>query len=92
MPFYYYYYELVNQMEAVIRVAGLENDRVIRDKLAYHIKKLEIPADIKDLKIAREGNRMKISLAYEEVFYIRYGGKDYDLHVFPFKAEAQGSF
>lgn len=92
LPFYYYYYELVNQMEAVIKVAGLENDRVIRNKLAYHIKKLQIPAEIEDLKIAREGTRMRISLKYEEVFYVRWKGKNYDLKVFPFVAEAEGQF
>lgn len=92
MPFYYYYYELLNQMEAVIQVAGIESDKAIRTKLAYHMKKLQIPAEIDDLKITREGNRMRLSLKYEEVFYIRYRGKDYDLRVFPFHAQAEGQF
>lgn len=92
LPFYYYYYELLNQMDSVIRVAGVEDDKSVRKKLAYHLKKMDIPAEIDDLKISREGNRMKLSLKYEEVFYITYGGKSYDLYVFPFNAHAEGSF
>ncbi len=92
VPFYYYYFELLNQMEAVIRVAGIEDDRKIRGKLDYHIKKMQIPAEIDQLKIVREGNHMKLSLKYEEVFYITYRGKTYDLYVFPFLAQVEGNF
>ena len=68
IPFYYYYYELLNQMESVIRVAGVEDDKSIRTKLAYHLKKMQIPAEIDDLKISREGNLLRLSLKYQEYF------------------------
>lgn len=92
IPFYYYYYELLNQMDSVIRVAGVEDDKSVRNKLAYHIKKMQIPAEIDQLKIVRDGHRMKLSLKYEEVFYVTYRGKTYDLYVFPFLAQVEGSF
>ena len=70
----------------------METDQSIRKKLEYHLKKMEIPADIADVKINREGNRIQISLKYKEIFYIKYRGKTYDLYVFPFHAEAVGTF
>lgn len=92
LPFYYYFYELQNQMESVIRVAGTETDQEIRKKLMYHIKKMEIPADPEALKIERHGRKMIITLPYQEVFYLTYKGKTYDLYVFKFNAHAEGPF
>jgi|GEM_PF-638276 len=92
LPFYYYYYDLVNQMEQLIRVASTYSDKEIRDKLTYYIKRYEIPADPADLRIIREGKRMRISLPYSEVFYITWRGKDYDLYVFNFNAYAEGDY
>ena len=92
LPFYYYYYELVNQMEAVTKVASVETDQEIRQRLMYHIKKMEIPADPEDLKIERDGNIMRISLPYEEVFYVNFGGKEYEIYRFPFHAYVEKQF
>ena len=92
LPFYYYHYELLNQFESLTRVAGIETDQSIRKKVEYHLKKMQIPAEISDVKINREGNKIQISLKYKEIFYIKYRGKTYDLYVFPFHAEAIGTF
>lgn len=92
LPFFYYYYDLVNQMEQLIRVASTNTDKEIREKLMYFITRYEIPAKPEDLKIIREGQRMKISLPYQEVFYISWAGRDYDLHTFSFVAQAEGQF
>ncbi len=93
LPFYYYYYDLQNQFRQVISVASTETDKEIRDKLMYYIKKYEIPIGRpEDLKIEREGNRMRIGLKYQEVFYIRWQGKDYDLRTFDFNVFAEGTF
>jgi hypothetical protein len=92
IPFYYYFYELQNQMDALARVADLETDQNIRKKLEYHMKKMQIPADISDLKIVREGSAIRLSLSYKEIFYIRFQGKTHDIHVFPFYAEASARF
>ncbi|MDC0358812.1 DUF4845 domain-containing protein, partial [Oligoflexia bacterium] len=71
-PFYYYYYELQNQFITVIRVASTHTDQEIRQKLMYHLKKMQIPMDPEDLKIEREDRTMRISLEYQEVFYITF--------------------
>ncbi|RIL06887.1 MAG: hypothetical protein DCC75_10460 [Proteobacteria bacterium] len=92
LPFYYYYFDLENQFDQVIKVASTETDQEIRRKLRYYIEKYEIPAEIEDLKIERDGNRMRISLPYKEIFYITWQGKDYDLHTFEFHAYAEGQF
>jgi hypothetical protein len=93
IPFYYYYFELVNQMEAHIRVASTYTDKEIREKMMYHIKKLQIPIEkADDLVIQRRGQTMVMHLAYNEVFYVTWQGKDYDIHVFHFVAHAEGEF
>ena len=95
LPFYYYYYELMNQMESVIRVAATESDMEIRKKLYYHIRKMELPVGDDEelnrkLRIDREQGLMRISLAYEEVFYVYWNGKDHVIYRFPFNATAVG--
>lgn len=90
LPFYYYYYELQNQMDALARVAGEETDKSIREKLTYHIKKMELPVDpSEDLVVERVDGKIHMLLEYEEVFYIPFQGKDYTIHVFPFRAEVE---
>lgn len=91
-PFYYDYYEIVQQMESVIRVAQTEDDVSIRRKLMYHIKKLGLPVRPDELVIERGDRYMKISLPYREVFYVTYKGRDYILQTFDFNAHAEGPF
>jgi hypothetical protein len=91
-PFYYYYFELKNHMRTVIRVASTNSDQEVRQKLMYHIKKMQIPMDPEDLKIERDEGVMRISLAYDEVFYITWNEKDYDIHTFHFHAYEEGAF
>ena len=92
LPFYYYYYELVNQMEAVIQVASLETDQEIRRKLEYHIRRMELPVDPRELRIERRGNTMRISLRYSETFFVPWRGRDIEVYTFPFHAQAEGRF
>ena len=92
LPFYYYYWELENQMRAAIRVASTDSDAEIREKLLYQIKRMDIPARPEDLKIGRTGRHMNISLKYSEVFDITWKGKDRDLRTFNFHARAEGDF
>lgn len=92
VPFYYYYYDLLNQFEEVIKVASLETDSAIRQKLMYHIKKYGIPCDPEDLRIERSDNMMTIRLQYQEVFYITFRGKDYTIRTFDFDATTTGKF
>lgn len=90
IPFYYYYYELVNQMEAAVKVASLETDAELRKKLTYHIRKMQLPVDPEELRIERGGDSIRISLRYSETFFIPWRDRDIDIHTFPFYAEAEG--
>lgn len=92
LPFYYYYYELVNQMESLIAVAGSNTDKEIRQKLKQYMKEMQIPASIEDVEIIRRPGYMLMRLEYEEVFYITWNGEDIDLKVFPFVAQAEGKY
>ncbi len=90
MPFYYYYYEIQNQMDALTRVASTHTDQEIRKKLIYHIKKYQLPVSPEEIVIVRDGGKIEMSLEYDEVFYITLGNKDYDIHTFHFHAYAEG--
>jgi len=95
LPFYYYYYELRNQMEAAIRVSSSETDEEIRKKLNYHIRKMDLPVGSNEelreaLRIDHEGDRMRISLSYTEIFDVDFMGKNYVIRKFNFTAQAGG--
>lgn len=79
-------------MATVIRVASTHTDQELRQKLMYHIKKMEIPMEPEDLLMEREGRHMRISLEYEETFYVTFQDKDYEIYTFPFHAYAEGDF
>lgn len=93
LPFFYYYYDLQNQMATLISVAQDNSDKEIRKKLLRFMEKAGIPAGDKDLLIKRkENNTMTISLPYKEVFYITFRGRDYIIYTFYFHAHAEGRF
>ena len=85
-PFYYSYYELRGEMDAKAVNADQLKDSQIIEGINSVLKKNNIPADIENLKINRLTDKIVISLEYQEVFYIDFGGGyDYDLWVFNFK-------
>ena len=86
-PFYYYYYELVNQMNAAVRLASTQTDGEIRHKLWLEIQRMQIPVEKEDLIIERYENRMRIRLTYREYFYIVWDGEEHDIWTFDFDAE-----
>lgn len=92
LPIYYYYYDTVNQMHMVIRVASLEEDGEIRRRLLYYIKKYRIPASENALKIERGDKTMRISLSYQVPLDIEFRGKSYHIHTFKFNAVVNGKF
>lgn len=92
IPFYYYFFEIQNQMRQAVRLAATESDEIIRKKIENHIKANELPVKSEDLRIVREGRNIQISLKYSEIFYFTFRGRDYDLHEFKFHALASGSY
>ena len=92
LPFYYYFYELQGNMDRMVTVASVENDKTIRQRLLYQIHWMQIPARDEDLILERiDARRIKISLKYKEVFFIRWGEKDYVIREFPFHAYAESA-
>lgn len=91
-PFYYYAAELENQFKAAIDVASVHTDQEIRQKIMYHVKKLEIPCDPDDLIIERDFDTMRVSLEYSEVFFITFRDKDYEIHTFHFDLDVREKF
>ena len=85
LPFYYYYYELENQVVSITRVASTIPDKEIRRRLMYHIKKMGIPLEPEEIHIARQNNRIQISFEYSEVFSIEWDGEEKEIHTFDFQ-------
>ena len=92
IPFYYYFFEVQNQMRQAIKLAASESDETIRKKIEAHIKANELPVKPENFKISRDGRTIQISLKYSEIFYITFRGRDYDLHEFKFHAFASGPY
>lgn len=89
LPFYYYFFELRSNMEQLAKMGSEFDDEEIRKKLKAKIKELGIPADPERLIVSRYDGLLKISLPYEEILYFTWDGKDHDLHIFKFLAEAE---
>ena len=87
---YYRYFEIQGQFDQILTVADQESDAELRKRLMYHIKKQEIPVDPEDLKIERGEGRIRISLQWEEDFYLTWKEKDYTFHTFSFHAYSEG--
>lgn len=91
VPFYYYYFELTNQLHALVAIGDRTNDATLRKRVMEIIKELEVPAEERDIQIDRRDGSLTITVPYSEVFYVTLSGKDYDLHRFSFRASAQGA-
>lgn len=92
IPFYYYFYELQQQMEAVILVGDQLSDAGMRRRLVEAAETMEIAADPEDLRIERNGREIEIVWPYEEVFDLSWGETRYEIHVFQFEAYAFGEY
>lgn len=92
LPFFYYYYEIESHMHSLVQVAASNTDEEIKDKLMYHIKKMQIPVTREEISIVRTPGTINISFEYEEVFDVEFRDEIYELHVFPFYAYAEGNY
>jgi hypothetical protein len=90
IPIYYNYFDLENQMYSLISVSGFNTDQEIRRKLSDHIRRTQLPAQIENLRIQRQGDSMRMSLDYKEVFEIGFRDRVYRIHTFAFRAQAEG--
>lgn len=90
LPFYYCYFELENQMQALIGVSAIDTDLDLRRKLKAYMRRLDIPAHIDEVEMTRNNNFLSISLEYQEEFYIEFRGEEHHIHTFEFHAYADG--
>ena len=94
IPFYYSFYEIEGQMEALAVKASLFSDSYIQQELMRFIKKLDIPVDNpEDIKINRFEGKILIDLKYQEYLTLELGeGRDYDLWIFDFNPHVEHEF
>jgi hypothetical protein len=90
VPFFYYYFELTNQLEALVVSKDRMNDAALRKRIMAVVNELEIPADERDIRIDRRDGSIEVSLPYKEIFYFRFRGRDIDIYTFSFIARAHG--
>ena len=92
IPFYYYYYEFLGQMEAQAQKASVNTDAKIKKFLIQRARELELPISNpdEDIKIYRAAGSIIIETEYEEVLYVDFGqGYSWDLHYFKFHPRVQ---
>jgi hypothetical protein len=83
--FYYSYYELEGLIENQARKAQVFKDSEMRETIMNRIKELQIPIeDPEEIRINRIDGSIIIETSYDEVLFVEFGDKVYDLHVFHF--------
>jgi len=89
-PFYYYYWEIEGLMQSQAAKAYDFSDSEIRQNIMERVRKLEIPLDDEDdLQINRFDGKIVIDMKYDEVLFLDWGDKSYDLHVFHFNPHVE---
>ena len=85
VPFYLHYVEMEGHMDAMAEKATVKKDKQIREFLEDQMRKMDIPAEPKDLRIQRGGGYMLIELYWEEVLVLDLGEDRYwELWTFEF--------
>ena len=62
------YYRFKDAMKNEARFAAIRTDQDIRNRLRVFADSVELPAQAKDVRIVREGNRIRIWSEYDQVF------------------------
>src|SRR5437868_3713888 len=79
--FFYCFYELEGLMEFQGKKAQEFTDAEMRETIFNRIKELDVPIDDpQQIKINRVGQKIIIESSYDEVLFVEFRGKEYDLH------------
>jgi hypothetical protein len=62
------YYRFKDAMKNEARFASIRSDQEIRNRLRVFADSVELPAEAKDVRVVREGNRIRIWSEYDQVF------------------------
>ena len=62
------YYRFKDAMKNEARFASIRSDTEIRNRLRVFADSVELPPDAKEVRIVREGNRIRIWSEYDQVF------------------------
>jgi hypothetical protein len=93
VPIWYYYLDLRNQFNQVIRAQGaVLADEEIRRIVATLIKSHGIPAEERNVRIERTQAGMKIELPYRERLTIEFLGQRLSVLDFQLVASAEGRY
>ena len=66
------YYRFKDAMKNEARFASLRNDQEMRAHLRAFTDSVELPEAAKDIRIVREGNRIRIWTEYDQVFKLPF--------------------
>ncbi len=88
--FYYCFYEIEGLMQFQGKKAQEFSDAEIRQTVFTRIKELEIPIeDPEKIAINRVDGKIIIESRYDEVLFVEFRGKQYDIHVFHFRPHVE---
>jgi hypothetical protein len=92
VPFYYYYFDLKNQMQRAVSVAAVETDEEIRRSLMAVVKRHGISCGDRDLQVSRQNDTIEMSLSYSEGVKVSMFGREATLWTLNFDASTRGRY
>lgn len=92
IPFYYYYFDLKSNAAQVIKNAAVESDDEIRRSLFEVVKRNGVSVDPREIRIQRNGGRIRIWMSYKEVLDVAVFGRTVELYTFEFVPSAERSY
>lgn len=91
LPWFYEYLELQSQADQLVRVASIDSDKEIRNKLRNMMRDYDLPVTSDDVLIKRSNDTITIEVSWQRDFGIPLGEKFHHLHTFHFDVFAEGS-
>jgi hypothetical protein len=88
VPWYYYYFNLRNQMATIIKNGAIESDEELKVKLAAMVAEVGIKSRSRDFVIERSSDAIRARLRYTERCAVSLMGRRIELFSMDFNLSA----
>jgi hypothetical protein len=90
IPWYYYYFDLRNQIAAVMRNGAIESDEELKGKMAAVVATAGISSRPRDIVIERSADAIRARLLYTESCSVTVMGRTIELFSMDFNLSVSG--